>query len=210
MSASGTAATIRVEHGKAGAIIPQVARSQCANLIVTGFGDRSYLADRSPWSTLSHVISDVSGAVLECSASSCLRLARRPVLVPMRDHMPTLLILDDSEDLLTLRSALFCSVGFKVIPCADPWKALAVLSASQIDIVVTDYDMPEMDGLSFAERARAMGYGGPIIMSTGSLMIPGHARQWISQIVDKASPPQALLHAVRAYSGFPTSDSDEN
>jgi nucleotide-binding universal stress UspA family protein len=50
-----TTATIRVEHGKAGDVIPDIARSLLASLIVTGFGSHA-LRDHAPWSTLSQII----------------------------------------------------------------------------------------------------------------------------------------------------------
>jgi nucleotide-binding universal stress UspA family protein len=59
-----TNATIRVEHGKAGEIIPQVARTVCASLIVTGAGNHTSLGDHCPWSTLSEVIRESPCPVL--------------------------------------------------------------------------------------------------------------------------------------------------
>lgn len=59
-----TTATVRVEHGQAGEIIPQVANSSRASLIVTGFGPNSPLHDHSPWSTLSQVIRHAQCPVL--------------------------------------------------------------------------------------------------------------------------------------------------
>lgn len=59
-----TTATVRVEHGKAAEVIPYVACSSHASLIVTGFGPNSSLADHSLWSTLSHVIRQAPCPVL--------------------------------------------------------------------------------------------------------------------------------------------------
>jgi len=59
-----TTATVRVEHGKPGEIVPEVASSSHASLIVTGFGPNSSLRDHSPWSTLSQVIRQAPCPVL--------------------------------------------------------------------------------------------------------------------------------------------------
>jgi nucleotide-binding universal stress UspA family protein len=59
-----TSATIRVEHGNASDLIPQIASSQCASLIVTGFGNHSVLSDHSLWSTLSQIIREAPCPVL--------------------------------------------------------------------------------------------------------------------------------------------------
>lgn len=59
-----TTATVRIEHGKPGEVIPEVASSSRASLIVTGFGPNSSLRDHSPWSTLSQIIRQAPCPVL--------------------------------------------------------------------------------------------------------------------------------------------------
>lgn len=62
--ATYTSSTIKIEHGKAGEIIPKVASSTHASLIVVGFGPNSPLGDHSPWSTLSQIIRESPCPVL--------------------------------------------------------------------------------------------------------------------------------------------------
>lgn len=62
--ATYTSATVWIEHGNAGEIIPEVASSSDASLIVTGFGPNSSLGDHSPWSTLSQIIRQAPCPVL--------------------------------------------------------------------------------------------------------------------------------------------------
>ena len=59
-----TTATVRVEHGKAAEVIPYVADSSHASLIVTGFGPNSPFGHHSLWSTLSQVIRQAPCPVL--------------------------------------------------------------------------------------------------------------------------------------------------
>lgn len=59
-----TAATVLVEHGKAAEVIPYVASSSHASLIVTGFGTNSHFGHHVPWSTLSQVIRQAPCPVL--------------------------------------------------------------------------------------------------------------------------------------------------
>ncbi|MES2390302.1 MAG: universal stress protein [Acidobacteriota bacterium] len=59
-----TSATLRIEQGKPGELVPAIAASLCASLIVTGFGDRSSFSDHAPWSTLSQIIRDAPCPVL--------------------------------------------------------------------------------------------------------------------------------------------------
>jgi len=59
-----TSADIRVEHGKAGDIIPSTASALGASLIVIGFGRHCALSHHSPSSTLSQVIREAPCPVL--------------------------------------------------------------------------------------------------------------------------------------------------
>lgn len=54
----------RVECGDPADVIPIVAEEECASLVVVGLRDRSALADRAPWSTLSRLIRDLHCPVL--------------------------------------------------------------------------------------------------------------------------------------------------
>lgn len=49
-------ATTLIEYGRAGEVIPNVARSKGATAIVTGCHQKSSLADHAPWSTLAQIV----------------------------------------------------------------------------------------------------------------------------------------------------------
>jgi hypothetical protein len=55
---------VRLEYGSPAELIPVVAESESASLIVVGLRNQSGLADHSPWSTLSHVIREAKCGVL--------------------------------------------------------------------------------------------------------------------------------------------------
>jgi nucleotide-binding universal stress UspA family protein len=55
---------VRLEYGSPAELIPVVAESEAASLIVVGLRNQSALADHSPWSTLSRVIRESRCGVL--------------------------------------------------------------------------------------------------------------------------------------------------
>ena len=78
-----------------------------------------------------------------------------------------ILILDDQAGLadtlaLSLRVAGHSAFGF-----TRPAEVLAALQED--DILVTDYDMPEMTGLEVARRAYAQGWRGSLLLMSGRL-----------------------------------------
>ncbi len=52
----------------------------------------------------------------------------------------------------TLRSA-----GFEVVEAEDGMKALTLLEGTTVDLVITDVNMPNMDGVTLCKRLRAQG-----------------------------------------------------
>lgn len=69
-----------------------------------------------------------------------------------------ILIVDDHKTfLLLLTHALKkLGVGYQVVSASDGFIALAHLKQESFDLMVTDYNMPGMNGLDLAEAARQM------------------------------------------------------
>lgn len=58
----------RIEYGVPGQVVPGVASSESASVIIVGSRDRSTLADHAPWSSLSHIIREAPCGVLVVSS----------------------------------------------------------------------------------------------------------------------------------------------
>jgi CheY-like chemotaxis protein len=68
--------------------------------------------------------------------------------------MAVLLIADDDADLRAVFSALFTRRGFTVFTAPDGDHALRLARQHRPDVVLTDYDMPGMDGLQLCRALR--------------------------------------------------------
>jgi two-component system, chemotaxis family, chemotaxis protein CheY len=70
--------------------------------------------------------------------------------------MPTALVVEDSP---TMRQLIVFALnrirGLNVVEANDGVDALRKLSAQQLDIIVTDINMPIMDGLKLVRRVRS-------------------------------------------------------
>ena len=106
--------------------------------------------------------------------------------------MTKLLYVDDSPDVLRLSAAILGFQGFAVTTCISPREALMKLRSQAFDAIITDYDMPDMNGISFAKRVRSEGYDGPIILCTGSPDIDTETIPGIDAIVRKGLHPLVL------------------
>jgi len=77
------------------------------------------------------------------------------------------LVVEDDKQLLSSVSAFLSSSGFKVISAADGLQALHMLEQITPDIIISDVQMPNMDGIQFLEELRRSKIGVPVIITTG-------------------------------------------
>ena len=68
--------------------------------------------------------------------------------------MVRVLVVDDDADVRELVARALRRVGHQVTVAPNGHEAMAALSAETPDVVVLDYKMPEMDGISFLEVIR--------------------------------------------------------
>lgn len=87
----------------------------------------------------------------------------------------TLLLVDESEFFRNLIEPVLSEIGYRVIAFSGPQDALDHLNAGgPADVILSDLDMPEMDGFQFAETLRAdEAFGNlPIIAVSGGPCTP--------------------------------------
>lgn len=75
------------------------------------------------------------------------------------------LLVDDDAQLRKAISWMLRASGFeRIIEASDGEEALARLRAQELDLVVTDCQMPRMSGLTLAKALRVRGVHAPIVM----------------------------------------------
>ncbi len=79
-----------------------------------------------------------------------------------------ILIVDDDEGLRdSLTEQLSMHEDFEAATAETAGKALELLKADHVDLVILDVDLPDMDGREACKLMRKVGYKGPVIMLTG-------------------------------------------
>ena len=77
----------------------------------------------------------------------------------------TILAVDDSPSMLRMVAHVLTSGGYTVLEAGDGEEALNLASAQCVDAVVTDQNMPNMDGIALVKRLRTLdGYARTPIM----------------------------------------------
>ena len=82
--------------------------------------------------------------------------------------MPTVVLVDDEAMVVdSLNSFLTLETEYEVVTFTSAQKALEYVKDNDVDIVVSDYLMPEMDGISFLAKVRDLKPEVPRIILTG-------------------------------------------
>jgi CheY-like chemotaxis protein len=93
-----------------------------------------------------------------------------PVHEPARTQRARrVLIVDDSEGYRLLATRVLSVAGYEVKQAGDGSEAWAQLQQQPFDVVITDAEMPEMDGFELVQRVRASSALAdlPVILLTG-------------------------------------------
>jgi PAS domain S-box-containing protein len=82
--------------------------------------------------------------------------------------MLSVLVIDDEPALLEAMREYFSRVGnVQARTARTAREGLSILSAGKFDAIILDYDMPEIDGISFLKSLRSKGDTTPVIIFTG-------------------------------------------
>jgi CheY-like chemotaxis protein len=83
----------------------------------------------------------------------------------------TILVVDDSVAWLRLAEGILNACGYQVQTCEDPRDALSLLrqNPEQIDLVITDLQMPCLDGLELAAELRKINATLPVVLTSAAM-----------------------------------------
>jgi len=84
-----------------------------------------------------------------------------------RERFPHILLVDDNNHGLVARKAVLEELGYRISTAKTGEEAFELYSANIIDVVVTDYKMPKMNGVQLIEKIRNSDKAARIILLSG-------------------------------------------
>jgi CheY-like chemotaxis protein len=81
--------------------------------------------------------------------------------------MATILVVDDEPGIRTMVQFELSQQGYDIVTAESGVRALEVLAARPVDMVLTDMRMPLMDGLDLVINIREKNTALPIVLMTG-------------------------------------------
>jgi CheY-like chemotaxis protein len=82
-------------------------------------------------------------------------------------HNTRVLVVDDDDFFRGREQEVLNRAGYLTMGAADGQEALALLSMGAFDLVLTDWQMPRLDGIGFIRALRAAGIRIPVVMIFG-------------------------------------------
>lgn len=115
--------------------------------------------------------------------------------------MKKILILDDLKEFALTLESIFNPDHFNVSVFFDPIEALEhfKVNKDQFDLLITDFKMPKMDGLSFSKKIRELNQKVPIIMMTAHSdheLVDDASEIHINEYIEKPFDLESLLLLV--------------
>jgi two-component system chemotaxis response regulator CheY len=112
------------------------------------------------------------------------------------------MLVDDSPTILMSMSAILTKNGFEVLTAKDGTDALGKLGSARPNLIISDLNMPKMDGMTFVREARKL----PGVRFTPILMLTTESEPAKRQEAKAAGAtgwlvkpvtPEALMTVIR-------------
>ena len=92
------------------------------------------------------------------------------------DTGPRALVVDDDDAILRVHARALSRAGFRVETALDGHAAVKALEGVAFDVILSDIDMPGMNGLELLARVRQRDLDVPVVLITGAPSVETAAR----------------------------------
>ena len=126
---------------------------------------------------------------------------------PNQGHGKHVLYVDDESAIVSLMKRLLERQGYRVSGHTNPQEAVAAVRANpkEYDLVVSDYNMPEMSGLDVADQIHRIRPDLPIVLASGYVtdeLLEKAPALGVSKVIYKPNTADDLCAAVTHYANL--------
>jgi len=113
-----------------------------------------------------------------------------------KDHI---LLVDDEKGIRNIVSEFLTHFGYEVLSAGDGKEGMSAFLGSVFNLVITDLDMPEVDGLTFASYIKERSPHIPVVLITGGGFAEGGLEDPFDVVMHKPFALSALKETVQGF-----------
>jgi CheY-like chemotaxis protein len=121
----------------------------------------------------------------------------------MTNYSPTILYIDDESDQRIFLAALLEYRGFHVTTARRALDGLELILTEQFDVVIVDYELPDMTGAQLAQEIRALDPSARIILFSGRTHLPAGELTYVDVHIVQGSLVDDIFETIRGLLELP-------
>jgi signal transduction histidine kinase len=122
----------------------------------------------------------------------------RSIFEGPRDHSPTILVVDDDQEVLEVMVLYLSQTGYRVLPARDGEEALRIFNAEHPELIITDLSMPGMNGLELIEAIKAISPRTEVLVLTGHSSVASAIDALRRGVFDYLQKPFELVRLLQS------------
>jgi CheY-like chemotaxis protein len=108
-----------------------------------------------------------------------------------------ILCVDDNEQDLSVLKFMLMTNGYRVVSTANPHEAIGLFAEQAVDLVISDFTMPQMNGDLLVKRLKQLAPGVPMILLGDPHKMGDQLHGADALLAKKHCPPQELLERIK-------------
>lgn len=120
----------------------------------------------------------------------------------MINPVQRILIIDDDKDILFLLEKMLSGKGYETITAENGIQGIKIIENESVDMILTDINMAEMDGLEFIEKIKIIKPQLPVIIMTSDPNVPKVKKALQHGALDFLEKPFDLDHIFKNISRY--------
>jgi DNA-binding NtrC family response regulator len=115
----------------------------------------------------------------------------------MTKYSQTILYVDDETEQRIFLAALLEYRGFRVRTAKRALDALELIATLHFEVVIVDYDLPDMTGAQLAQEIRALEPSARVILFSGRAHLPAGELAYVDVHIVKGSLRDTIIETIR-------------
>ncbi len=111
-----------------------------------------------------------------------------------------ILCVDDNEQDLSVLKFMLATNGYRVVSANNAQEAIGIFADLQVDLVLSDYAMPQMNGDQLVTRLKQIASHVPMILMGDPQKMGGQMHGADALVTKKNCTPQELLERIKVMS----------